>query len=276
MPAALSACLSCRWVLLSRWMRLSLLGPIDRWLAPAPAAQRIDWLRGVTFAHRGLHGPGLPENGLSACDAAIARGLGIECDVQKASDGQAIVFHDDELDRLTARSGPIGDLTCDQLSRIALTGSEETIPSLRRFLDRIGGRVPLLIEIKSRADRPVPAICLAVRRELEGYLGPHAIMSFDPRVCRWFARHAPLTTRGLAVTEEDDKALPGRLRRHLWLWLARPDFLAYDIRDLPSRFAAGQRRRGIPVASWTVRSAELAERARHHADAPIAEGAGVA
>lgn len=101
-------------------------------------------------------------------------------------------------------------------------------------------------------------------------------MSFDPRVCRWFGRHAPLTARGLVVTEENDKALPGRLRRHFWLWLARPDFLAYDIRDLPSRFAASQRRRGIPVASWTVRSPELAERAGRHADAPIAEGAGVA
>jgi glycerophosphoryl diester phosphodiesterase len=147
---------------------------------------------------------------------------------------------------------------------------------LRLFLDRVAGRVPLLIEIKSRSDRPVPAICLAVRRELEGYRGPHAIMSFDPRVCRWFSRHSPLIARGLVVTEENDKALPGRLRRHFWLWLARPDFLAYDIRDLPSRFAASQRRRGIPVASWTVRSADLAERAGRYADAPIAEGAGVA
>jgi hypothetical protein len=67
-----------------------------------------------------------------------------------------------------------------------------------------------------------------------------------------------------------------RLRRHLSLWQAQPDFLAYDIRDLPSRFAAAQRARGLPVASWTVRSPELLARARSHADAPIAEGAGIA
>ena len=134
----------------------------------------------------------------------------------------------------------------------------------------------ILIEVKSRRDSRVNALCLAVRRTLEGYLGPHAVMSFDPRVSRWFAQHSPLTVRGLVVTEEDDKALPGRLRRHQALWLARPDFLAYDIRDLPSRFAASQRRRGLPVLTWTVRDADHRERAAEHADAPIAEGAGIA
>jgi glycerophosphoryl diester phosphodiesterase len=101
-------------------------------------------------------------------------------------------------------------------------------------------------------------------------------MSFDPRVSRWFARHSPETVRGLVVTEEGVKGLRGDLRRHLALWHAKPDFLAYDIRDLPSRFAASQRARGVPVATWTVRSPELLERARLHADAPIAEGEGIA
>jgi len=81
-------------------MPLSPLALIDRWLAPAPAPARVGWLRGTLFAHRGLHGPGVPENSLSAYAAAIARGIGIECDVQKSGDGQPIVFHDWELDRL--------------------------------------------------------------------------------------------------------------------------------------------------------------------------------
>ncbi|HEY6869161.1 MAG TPA: glycerophosphodiester phosphodiesterase, partial [Novosphingobium sp.] len=100
-------------------------------------------------------------------------------------------------------------------------------------------------------------------------------MSFDPRIARWFASHSPHTVRGLVVTEYEDKALPGRLRRHLWLWRAQPDFLAYDIRDLPGRFPAAQRRRGLPLATWTVRSPDHLERARAQADAPIVEGAGV-
>jgi glycerophosphoryl diester phosphodiesterase len=257
-------------------MQLSLLGPIDRWFAPAPASKQVDWLRGASFAHRGVHGGNVAENSRSAFAEALDRGLDIECDVQKSSDGEAVVFHDFELDRLTGQSGKVSHQSTAQLTATVLSGTTDTIQTLRQMLDQVAGNVPILIEVKSRKERPVAAICLAVRRGLEGYRGPHAIMSFDPRVSRWFARHSPLTTRGLVVTEENDKALPGRLRRHLFLWLARPHFLAYDIRDLPSRFSASQRMRGIPVITWTVRSAELRERALIHADAPIAEGAGLA
>jgi glycerophosphoryl diester phosphodiesterase len=250
---------------------------LDRWRAPAPDPARVDWLARWNYAHRGLHGPGVPENSPSAFAGAIERGMGIECDVQRSGDGQAIVFHDRELDRLTAQSGPVARRSAAELGAIKLVGSTDTIPTLRELLDQIAGRVPLLIEIKSQRNsaRLVGATCLAVRRVLEGYSGAHAVMSFDPRVVRWFARHSPLTLRGLVVTEENDKALPGMIRRRLSLWHARPDFLAYDIRDLPSRFAAAQRGRGLPVLTWTVRSAEHIERAAEHADAPIAESAGV-
>jgi len=258
-------------------MPLSPLALIDRWLAPAPNPARVGWLRGTVFAHRGLHGPGAPENSPSAFAAAIARGIGIECDVQKSSDGQAIVFHDWEINRLTGEQGSISSHSAEQLAAIPLLGGgpEDGIPSLRRVLDRVAGQVPILIEIKSRRDRPVGALCLAVRRIIEGYRGPHAVMSFDPRVSRWLHRHSPHTVRGLVVTEENDKALPGRLRRHIALWCARPDFLAYDIRDLQGKFPSAQRRRGLPLATWTVRNPEQLQRARDFADAPTVEGAGV-
>ena len=257
-------------------MRLSPFGRFDRWLAPAPAPGKVSWMAGCDYAHRGLHGAGVPENSPTAFARAIERGLGIECDVQRSSDGQAMVFHDFELDRLTGETGLVSAHSSAQLGRMILAGSQDTIPSLRQLLDQIGGRVPLLIEIKSNNSPRYAALCLAVRRVLEGYQGPHAVMSFDPRMVRWFAVHSPLTTRGLVVTEEDDKALAGRLRRRFSLWYCKPHFLAYDIRDLPSRFAAAQRTRGLPLLTWTVRSAELRERAGTFADAPIAEGAGIA
>ena len=250
----------------------------DRWLSPPPKEAKVGWLREHEYAHRGLHGAGLPENSSSAFAAAIARGMGIECDVQRSRDGQAVVFHDAELDRLTGESGKVSALTAGELAKIALSGSEDTIPTLAQLLAQIGGKVPLLIEIKSprHSSTRIGALCLAVKRALEGYLGPHAIMSFDPRAVRWFAVHAPMTVRGLVVTEEGGKTLPGMIKRRLSLWHAKPDFLAYDIRNLPSRFAGAQRKRGLPVLTWTVRSEELRNRAALHADAPIAEGAGVA
>lgn len=252
-----------------------LLSALDRLFAPAPQPERVAWLKAGEYAHRGLHGNGRIENSPSAFEAAIQRGFGIECDVQRSGDGQAMVFHDWELDRLTGESGPVMSHTAKQLGAISLTGSADTIPTLRQVLYLVAGRVPLLIEVKSKREHRVAGLCMAVRRALEGYRGPHAVMSFDPRVSRWFAQASPFTPRGLVVTEENARTLSGKLRRHLALWHARPDFLAYDVRDFPSRFAAFQRARGLSVLTWTVRSAELRAKAAAHADAPIAEGAGI-
>ena len=245
---------------------------LDRWLSPPPDPRKVGWIGEHDYAHRGLHGSGVPENSPGAFERALARGLGMELDVQRSSDGQAVVFHDDELDRLTAETGPVLRRSAAQLGAVVLSGSSETIPTLRQVLGLIAGRVPVLIEIKSRRSQRVAALCLAVRRVIEGYTGPHAVMSFDPRVSRWYWQHSPHTVRGLVVSEGEDRALPGKVRRHLALWQGKPDFLAYDIRDLPSSFAAAQRRRGLPVATWTVRTAEQRERAAVNADAEIFEG----
>lgn len=255
-----------------------LFAALDRWLSPPPSPAKVDWLGDWEYAHRGLHHSGVPENSPSAFAGAIARGMGIECDVHRSADGHAVVFHDARLERLTGQPGLLTDYNAADLTKLTLLGSEDHIPTLRTLLDQIAGQVPLLIEIKSEEGTSlgrISALCLAVRRQLEGYLGRHAVMSFDPRVVRWYADHSPLTVRGLVVTEEDDKALPGMIRRRLALWHAKPDFLAYDIRDLPSRFAGKQRERGLPLLTWTVRSAEHRERAEDYADAPIAEGPGV-
>lgn len=254
---------------------MSLFAPIDDWLAPPPEPGKVEWIAKASFAHRGLHGAGVPENSPSAFAAAIEHGLGIECDIQRSGDGQAMVFHDWELGRLTVESGRVAERSAERLGRITLAGSTDRIPALRQLLQQVAGRVPLLIEVKSRRDLPVATLCAAISRELEDYSGRHAVMSFDPRISRWIADNSACTVRGLVVTEGGKRDMAAALRRRLAFWHARPEFLAYDIRDLPSPFAAEQRRRGLPVATWTVRSPELRERARIHADAPIAEGAGL-
>lgn len=252
---------------------------LDRLLVPAPDEARVGWLRGKAYAHRGLHGTRehgfVPENSPAAFALAIQRGMGIECDVQRTADGQAVVFHDWELGRLTAETGAVIDRRAADLTKIPLAGGTDCIPTLRALLDQVGGQVPLLIELKSKRELRAAPLCLAVRRTLEGYRGPVAVMSFDPRVSRWFARHSPHIAHGLVVTENGSRTLPATLKLHLSFWQARPQFLAWDVRDLPSKFVATQRWRGMPVLTWTVRSAEHAARAADCADGPIAEGAGV-
>ncbi len=206
---------------------------------------------------------------------AVAAGLGIECDIQRSRDGQPMVFHDWDLQRLLGTGAQTESVTADDLRAMCYPGTDEVPIALGELLAVVAGEVPLLIEIKSKRGYDVERTCALVRDALFGYVGTHAVMSFDPRVSRWFAEHSPDTPRGLVVTEENDKGMAGRIRRHLSLWHARPDFLAYDIRDLPSAFAASQRARGLPVSTWTVRNPAQRAVAAIHADAPIAEDAGL-
>jgi glycerophosphoryl diester phosphodiesterase len=222
------------------------------------------------FAHRGLHGGRIVENSRAAFEAAIAAGFGIELDVQLSGDGVAMVFHDYELDRLTDANGDIAERSAAELAAIPLRGTDEPIPTLAEILALIGGWAPLLIELKS-PDRRVRALCGAVDAALASYLGPVGVMSFNPEVARWFARHRPERLRGFVVTENGERGRIGRIKRNLSLWRARPDFLAYDIRDLPSDVAALARFDGMAVYTWTVRTEEDRARAAEHADQIIFE-----
>ena len=248
------------------------LNLLDRTLAPAPGLKRVARLAGAPYAHRGFHGRGRIENSRAAFEAAIAKGHGIELDVQASADGFPFVFHDYELDRLTDEKGRVDARSAAELRSIRLRGSDETIPELSEVLALVASRVPLLIEVKA-PDRNVAQLCLAVLRALEGYRGPVGIMSFNPEVSRWFAAHAPRVTRGLVVTESSRRRVRGPIERLIALWRARPDFLAYDVRDLPSRFARRARGRGVPVFTWTVRNAKQAKTARANADQIIYEAA---
>lgn len=237
------------------------------------AAPRAAFLGATDYAHRGLHGPGTGfiENSLPAFAAAVEGGFGIECDVHLSADGIVFVFHDDRLDRLTGERGRLTDRTADALDRIALSG-DGPIPRLSALLALVGGRIPLLIELKvDRGERAAP-LCRAVRDALDDYAGPVAVMSFHPGVARWFRTHAPDVPRGLVVTEEGGRRRWGAAARSLAIRLTAPDFLAHDIRDLPSPFSRQARRRGLPVLSWTVRTAQHWQAVRAHADAAIFEG----
>jgi glycerophosphoryl diester phosphodiesterase len=236
----------------------------------SPSRQaKLEALFAKPFAHRGLHGRGIVENSPSAFRAAIDAGHGIELDVQVSADGEAIVFHDYDLSRLAGADGKLADLPAAAISAHRLTGNDEAIPTLAEVLALIGGRAPLLIEVKSPG-RDVAPLCEAVCRDLASYIGPVAVMSFNPAIGHWFAKHVPDVLRGLVVTEEQ-RPLRRRIRRWLSLTWSKADFLAYDIRDLPSRFATAARAEGMKVVTWTVRTDAQRATAAAHADQIIYE-----
>lgn len=234
------------------------------------------WLTQWEYAHRGLHGPSVPENSRAAAEAAIARGMGIECDIQMSRDNVPMVFHDWELDRLTGARGRVAARSADELCEIALMETGQTIWRLADLIALVAGRVPILVEIKAQPHLSLSAPCMAIIRALAAYQGPLAVMSFDLRVGEWFARHAPEMVRGLVVTDTLDHGYRSAWRAPKALERAVPDFLAADVRDLPNALARLWRESGRPLLTWTVRSPDTRARGAAHADALIAEGAGLA
>lgn len=235
-----------------------------------PLPDRLAFLTERPFAHRGLHGPGVSENGMAAFRAAVAAGHGIECDVRLSLDGTAMIFHDAALSRMTGMEGELSALPAERLDQLPLADGG-AVPRLDALLDLCGGHVPLLIELKL-IGRAVAPLCQAVANSLARHPGAKAaVMSFNPLAVRWFARNRPDTVRGLVVTQQDERGWRGEARRGLALWLARPDFVACDIRDLPSSLSTRARSRGLPVLSWTVRSPDDRARAARHADQIIFE-----
>jgi glycerophosphoryl diester phosphodiesterase len=240
------------------------------------------WLTARPIAHRGLHdrARGIVENTLSAAEAAIAVGFAIECDVQDSADGEAVVFHDFTLDRLTDRQGPVRDRTAAELTGLALAGSADRIPTLRAFLERVGGRVPVVVEIKSRFDGDL-TLTKRTAEVAAAYAGPIALKSFDPTVVEALRRAAPDLPRGIvAQARYDDREWQdlSEKTRHamanlLHLPRTQPDFVSWRVGDLPLAAPFLCRHLGrMPVITWTVRTDDDRRRAAIHADQMVFEG----
>jgi glycerophosphoryl diester phosphodiesterase len=247
---------------------LSPFGLLDGFRFVKPNPRRVGFLARTPYAHRGLHGTRLVENSRAAVEAAVEAGYGVEVDAHLSLDGAAFVIHDPTLERLTESQGEIRRFASRDLSAVKLKRCDETLPRLEEILAIVNGRVPILIELKPVKNH-VLQLCVAVRHALASYRGQAAVMSFNGDVSRWFEHYGEHIPRGLIMSGQKDV---DDLRTNAWR--ARAEFLAIDIRDLPRGIAARQRRRGVPVLSWTVRNPEQQAIAEKHADQVIFEAPG--
>ena len=240
----------------------------------------LDWLTARPIAHRGLHDASIVENTASAFNAAIAGGYGIECDVQASADGEAMVHHDDALDRLTEGNGRLAALPAAALKKLRFKQTADRMLTLGELCDLTGARTPLLIEIKSRFDGERTLVS-RVAEVLADYRGPVAAMSFDPAPVETLRHIAPGLTRGIVAERhyahhEWDRMSQAQKWRLAFLFHAsatRPQFVAYGIRDLPALAPLAARSLfGLPLLTWTVRTEAERRRAAHWADQVIFEG----
>ncbi|MGB3405992.1 MAG: glycerophosphodiester phosphodiesterase family protein [Jannaschia sp.] len=241
------------------------------------------FLRGH-IAHRGLHDRtnGRPENSVAAFMAALDLGIAIELDVQPSADGVAMAFHDNNLDRLTLEVGPIHLRTAADLSQIPLRGGPAGIPALGDVLTLIGGRVPLLIEIKDRdgdMGANIGPLEDAVLAALDGYAGDVACMSFNPNSVAHLAARAPRIPRGLVTSAFLPEHWPELTESTRHRLAGIPDvervgasFISHEVGTLDMPRVAEIKAAGLPILCWTVRSAAQEREARKIADAVTFEG----
>lgn len=242
----------------------------------------LDWLTARPIAHRGLHdaAAGVIENTRSAVVGAYEANYAIEVDLQLSADGEAMVFHDDRLERLTEAKGPVASLASTELKSLAFRATADRMLTLGDLCEIVAGRTPLLLEMKSFFDGDLRLVSRTVD-VLKGYRGPVAVMSFDPDQVTALRGIAPQLVRGIAASRRYDhpkwKGLPRATIRRMAYFLhvpqSRPQFVAYGIEHLPALPALAARWiLGLPLLTWTVRTAEERWRAARWADQIIFEG----
>jgi len=233
-------------------------------------------------AHRGLHdtSKGVIENTRSAFAAALARGFGMECDIQPSADGEAMVFHDHRLDQLTTGNGLIDGMSAASLAALPFAQTADRMQTLAELLGQVSGQQALVVEVKSRFDGNT-AISARIAAVVRDYAGPLVLKSFDPAMLialRAAGVRQPLGIVAMAAFDDADSAHLSTAQRHALANLlhfneSRPDFLSWYHRDLPCAAPFLCRSAlGLPVMSWTIRSAEEAARAAPHIDQIVFEG----
>ncbi len=217
-------------------------------------------LQNWSYAHRGLHGNGLPENSMSAFRAALEHGYGIELDIHLMKDGNLAVIHDCSLKRTAGEDVKITDLTVEDLESYRLEGTDEKIPLFSQVLELFAGKAPLIIELKSDAGNHKALVDTAMAA-MEGYEGPWCMESFDPRCIRVLKQHYPQVIRGQLTTNyfSGNSTLPAPmkfvLQHNMLNFLTLPDFIAYDFNhrnQTPSNTLC-RKLWGVQGVCWTLR-----------------------
>ncbi len=239
-----------------------------------PQLRNLEWLVARPIAHRGLHDEtkGRVENCEASFAAAVDHGYAIECDIQLTADGQAVVFHDDEVDRVLEGEGDVKSFTAKQLKAMVFKQGKDRVQTLAELLEQVSGRSTLVIEIKSLWDDDFTLTDHAVDI-LASYSGPYALMSFDPDLIARLATIAPDVTRGITADRVIDPyyeplSVTKRvaMREMLHVPQSQPHFVSFDFRQLPFEPITEFRAAGFPIISWTINSEENAQVARRWSD----------
>lgn len=213
------------------------------------------------IAHRGLFDSqnGIPENSIPAFQKAVDMGYGIELDVQLTTDNKLVVFHDESLKRMCGVDKKLMHCSYKELMQYKLINSEENIPLFETVLQIIGGKVPLIVEIKSEGDWKSTTKLMA--ELMDSYSGVYCMESFHPFAVEWFKKNRPEILRGQLSTDYFKDKIKRKWYEKIVLtnlmlnFKSRPDFIAYN-HQWCNQFSYKICRKIFPVENvgWTIKN----------------------
>lgn len=234
----------------------------------------VNFLKENIIAHRGFHNneKGIPENSLEAFNEAIKRNYIIELDVHLLKDGNIVVFHDDNLIRMTGCNKLLKDCTYEEIKKLTLNDTNYNIPLLKEALYVIDNKVPIIIELKT--DNKTGKLEQKLIVEIEEYTGKYVVKSFNPFSVLWFKKNCPEIIRGQLSCDFRDESFSKLkkfiLKNMLLNVLTKPDFISYDIKSLPNKRVEKIRKEKL-VLGWTIRNNEDYYYAKKYCDNLICE-----
>ena len=238
--------------------------------------RNTEWIKKTLFAHRGFHSEDkkIPENSLSAFNLALAKGYGIELDINLLKDGTVVVFHDKDLKRMTGDQRLLKNVDYGDIKGLSLLETADKIPTLKKVLALIKGKVPLLIELKHHGN--YIRLCENFVNLIKDYKGLWAMQSFHPAILLWFRKNHPEIIRGQIaeyfLEEHDMKKIPKYLLKTLkFNFLTKPDFINYGLRDLPNKYCDKQHRKGLVVIGYSAKSQAEFDRVTERYDNAVFE-----
>lgn len=203
---------------------------------------------------------------------AIENSYIIELDVHILKDKSVIVFHDDNLERMTGVNKKVKETTYNEIKKIKLQSTNCYIPLLKDVLKLVNGKVPLIIELKTDVK------CGSLEKEtiniLKTYTGQYAIKSFSPLSIYWLKKHHPKVIIGQLFS--DFKGDKMNIIKKLFLknmilnFITKPDFISYGIDGLPNARVEKYRKTNL-VLGWTITNKSEIERAKKYCDNLICE-----
>lgn len=221
------------------------------------------------ITHRGMHDSkkGIPENSIIAFERSVEHNYIIEMDLHILKDNSVVVFHDDNLKRMTGIDKHLSETTYEEIKDLKLQNTDNYIPLFKDVLEVISGKVPIVIELKY--DAKFGLLERETMNILKDYKGEYAIQSFNPLTVYWFKRKYPNVIRGQLASEFKNHKISLLeklvLKNMLFNIFTKPDFISYDINGLKQKSV--QKYMGKKtILGWTVRTKEEKERAEKYCD----------